>query len=81
MMDPASYAVSGVKGWSGEVRPPISYPQELDEWGTVLKQDMERVPRVQEGIRSYSYDGHRLCESESRLRHYLAEIDRYLGRA
>ena len=25
------------------------------------------------------YEGHRLCESESRLRHYLAEIDRYLA--
>jgi carnitine monooxygenase subunit len=80
LMDPASYAVSGEKGWSGEERSPIHYPQTPDEWGTLLKQDMERVPKVQEGIRSRSYDGHRLCESENRLRHYLVEIDKYLGR-
>jgi carnitine monooxygenase subunit len=77
-MDIASYAVSADKGWTGAVRPQPVYPKTVEEWGTVLGQDVERVPKVQQGVRSRCYDGHRLCESESRLRHYLAEIDRYL---
>lgn len=81
VMDPVSFAVSAEVGWDGSgPRPQRVYPQRLEEWGTVLSQDMERVPKVQQGIRSRSYDGHRLSESESRIRHYLAEIDRYLGR-
>ena len=81
VMDPMSYAVSAEKGWNGEgPRPQRVVPQKLEDWGTVLSQDMYRVPKVQRGIRSRAYEGHRLCESENRLRHYLAEIDRYLGR-
>lgn len=80
VMDPVSFAVSAEKGWTGKTRGQCTYPQKLEEWGTVLSQDVERIPKVQLGIRSRSYDGHRLCESESRIRHYLAEIDRYIGR-
>jgi phenylpropionate dioxygenase-like ring-hydroxylating dioxygenase large terminal subunit len=82
VMDPMSYAVSAAKGWDGTgPRPQRLIPQKLEDWGTVLSQDMYRVPKVHRGVRSQSYDGHRLCESESRLRHYLAEIDRYINRA
>lgn len=81
VMDPMSYAVSAAKGWDGSgPRPQRIIPTKLEDWGTVLSQDVYRVPKVQRGIQSRAYEGHRLCESESRLRHYLAEIDRYLGR-
>ena len=80
VMDPVSFAVSAEKGWKGEKRGVCTYPQKLEDWGTVLSQDVERIPKVQRGIRSRAFEGHRLCESESRVRHYLAEIDRYLGR-
>ena len=78
VMDPASFAVSAETGWDGTKRPAPVYPTTLEEWGTVLSQDVERVPRVQRGIQSRSYEGHRLCEAESRIRHYLAEVDSYL---
>jgi phenylpropionate dioxygenase-like ring-hydroxylating dioxygenase large terminal subunit len=81
VMDPVSFAVSAVAGWDGTgPRPKRVCPQRLEEWGTVLSQDVERVPKVQQGIRSRSYEGHRLSESETRIRHYLAELDKYLGR-
>lgn len=81
VMDPMSYAVSAAKGWDGTgPRPQRIIPQKLEDWGTVLSQDVYRVPKVQRGVKSRAYEGHRLCESETRLRHYLAEIDRYLGR-
>jgi phenylpropionate dioxygenase-like ring-hydroxylating dioxygenase large terminal subunit len=80
VMDPASFAVSAEKGWNGSQRPKPIYPQKLEEWGTVLSQDVERIPKVQRGIESRCYEGHRLCESESRIRHYLAELDKYLKR-
>jgi hypothetical protein len=35
---------------------------------------------VQKGIESDAFKGARLSESESRIRHYLAEIDRLIGR-
>jgi phenylpropionate dioxygenase-like ring-hydroxylating dioxygenase large terminal subunit len=80
VMDPTSFATPATKGWKGEERPPVTYPQAIEEWGNLLVQDIERVPMVQRGIRSRSYEGHRLSESECRLRHYLAEIDRWIGR-
>jgi carnitine monooxygenase subunit len=80
VMDPASFAVSAEKGWKGTVRPPRRYPQKLEEWGTVLSQDVERLPLIQKGLGSRSFDGSRLSMSECRIHHYLGEIDRYLGR-
>lgn len=81
VMDPASFAVSAEKGWTGTSRPARVYPTKLEEWGTVLAQDVERLPMVQRGIRSRSYDGNRLGESECRIRHYLKEVDTYLNAA
>lgn len=78
VMDPASFAVSAEKGWKGEARPPRRYPATAEEWGTVLSQDVDRLPLVQRGLRSRTYDGNRLSMSECRIHHYLAEIDRYL---
>lgn len=81
VMDPISYAVSAEKGWDGSgPRPKRVIPTKLEDWGTVLSQDVMRIPSVHRGVRSRAYDGHRLSESESRIRHYLAEIDRYVGR-
>ena len=76
-----SFAFPQEKGWTGEERPAVVYPKTLEEWGNLLAQDLERVPKVQEGVQSRAYEGHRLSESENRLRHYLTEIDRYLGRS
>lgn len=80
VMDPASFAVSAQKGWRGETRPPRRVPRSLEEWGTVLSQDVERLPHVQRGLRSRGYAGNRLSASECRIPHYLAEVDRYLGK-
>lgn len=70
----------GPKGWKGETRPARIVPKDLSEFGTVLAQDAIRVPEVQKGIESAGFQGARLSESEIRIRHYLAEVDRYLGR-
>jgi hypothetical protein len=68
-------------GWTGAIRPVIRHPVVVEEFGAVLAQDARRVPEVQKGIRSRSFEGYLLSESECRIRHYLAELDRYLGRA
>jgi hypothetical protein len=52
----------------------------LEDFGSVLAQDARRVPEVQKGLRSRAFDGYVLSESEIRIRHYLAEIDRHIGR-
>lgn len=70
----------GPAGWDGSIRPKRLYATELVQLGSVLSQDAVTVPKVQEGIMSDAFKGSILCESESRIRHYLAEIDRYLGR-
>jgi phenylpropionate dioxygenase-like ring-hydroxylating dioxygenase large terminal subunit len=70
----------GPKGWKGDERPARFEPKDVSEFGYVLAQDARRVPEVQKGIESESFHGSRLSESESRIRHYLAEIDRRLGR-
>ncbi len=78
----------GPKGWDGSDRPECfrpdwNNPEETgyDVWGRVMWQDAERVPFVQRGIQSDSFKGAILNESEIRIRHYLAEIDRLVGRA
>ena len=83
VMDPGSFGPEAISapGWDGAIRPPIETPQRLEDFGSVLAQDARRVPEVQKGLRSAAFDGYVLSESEVRIRHYLAEIDRYLGRA
>ncbi|CAB3735694.1 aromatic ring-hydroxylating oxygenase subunit alpha [Paraburkholderia rhynchosiae] len=70
----------GPAGWDGSVRPKRVHAKELVELGAVLAQDAVTVPQVQAGLRSGAFKGSLLSESESRIRHYLAEIDAYLGR-
>jgi hypothetical protein len=71
----------GPKGWKGEERPARFTPTDVSEFGYVLAQDARRVPEVQKGIESECFTGSRLSESENRIRHYLAELDRRIGRA
>ena len=82
VMDPGSFGPEAVspKGWDGAVRPPRERPQKVEDFGSVLSQDARRVPAVQKGLRSSAYKGYVLSESEVRIRHYLAELDRWLGR-
>jgi len=77
---PDSY---GPEGWDGSERPERYTPEwgNVKEWGRIMWQDAERVPEVQKGIRSEKFNGSILCESEIRIRHYLHEIDKYIGRA
>lgn len=70
----------GPKGWKGEERPARFEPKTVEEFGYLLAQDARRVPEVQKGIESECFVGSRLSESEIRARHYLAEIDRLIGR-
>ena len=72
----------GPKGWKGDERPARLVPTDLsaESIGYVLAQDALRVPEVQRGIESAAFKGSRLSESEIRIRHYLSEIDAYLGR-
>lgn len=67
-------------GWKGEERPARVHAKTLEDLGYLLAQDARRVPEVQRGIESRSFKGARLSESEIRIRHYLAEIDKYIGR-
>src|SRR3546814_9087614 len=82
VMDPGPFGPEAVSapGGDGAIRPPIENPRALEGYESVLAQDARRVPEVQKGLRSMAFDGYVLSESESRIRHYLAEIDRYLGR-
>lgn len=70
----------GPKGWKGDERPARFTPQKLEDFGYLLAQDARRVPEVQKGIESACFKGSRLSESEIRARHYLAEVDRCIGR-
>lgn len=70
----------GPPGWKGDERPARFVPKDMEELGYVLAQDAKRVPEVQKGIESAAFKGARLSESEARIRHYLAEIDTYIGR-
>lgn len=47
--------------------------------GVVLAQDSELIPVVQQGIRSRGFKGPIWGEQEQRLRHFHAELDRYLN--
>ena len=47
--------------------------------GFVLQQDSVLVPVVQQGLRSRAFKGARFSEQEQRLRHFHAELDRYVA--
>ena len=51
----------------------------LEALGIVLAQDSELIPVVQQGIRSRGFKGPIWGEQEQRLRHFHAELDRYLN--
>ena len=82
VMDPGGFGPEAVSppGWDGAIRPAKIHPQTPEEFGSVLAQDSVRVPEVQKGLQSMAFDGYVLSESECRIRHYLAEIDRLIGR-
>jgi carnitine monooxygenase subunit len=73
-------SATSAPGWDGSRRPDVRQPRTLEDFGSVLAQDAVRVPTVQKGIRSKAFDAILLGDSEIRIRHYHAEIDRYLGR-
>ncbi len=66
---------------SGEVRAPREFIPfgEPPDLGLVLDQDSELLPVVQKGIRSRGFDGPLWSEQEIRLRHFHAELGRYIG--
>lgn len=64
--------------WDGSVRPPMKRATKPVELGLVLEQDATLVPAVHRGMKSRSFKGGLIGEQEIRIRHYLAEIDRYL---
>lgn len=68
----------GPMNFDGTVRPPRNRPTDMAEFGYVLHQDIMLVPQLQKGIRSPGFKGLLLGEAEVRIRHYLAEVDRYL---
>jgi len=73
-------AATSEPDWDGSDRPDIRTPASLEDFGAVLSQDALRVPEVQKGLHSRAFDALLFGNSEIRIRHYLAEIDRYLGR-
>ncbi len=64
---------------SGKTRPARVYEPEMGPGvGYVLNQDAALVPTVQAGVRSRGYRGAIYSEQEVRLRHFHAELARYL---
>jgi phenylpropionate dioxygenase-like ring-hydroxylating dioxygenase large terminal subunit len=65
---------------SGESRPDVEiYP--LNEYrgiGLVLEQDAEMIPLAHAGQRSRGFRGALLGEQEQRIRHFHAELDKYI---
>ena len=65
---------------SGDIRPEVEiYP--LDQFkgiGLVLEQDAEMIPLAHAGQRSRGFRGPLLGEQEQRIRHFHAELDRYI---
>lgn len=70
----------GEAGWDHTVRPPTRRVTDPADTGFVLEQDALLVPGVQKGMQSRAFKGYILSEQESRIRHYLAELDRYLAK-
>jgi phenylpropionate dioxygenase-like ring-hydroxylating dioxygenase large terminal subunit len=65
---------------SGRTRPERRHIAHGEEGlGFVLQQDSVLVPIVQQGLRSRAFKGMRFSEQEQRLRHFHAELDRYVS--
>ncbi len=66
---------------SGRKRPPLEKfgVGEDGNLGQVLSQDAELLPEVQAGVRSRGFRGQLWGEQEQRLRHFHAELERYLA--
>jgi len=66
--------------FSGNTRPARQYypPAHPDFGGIIMTQDYDNIACVQRGLGSRAYKGMRLSEQEQRMRHYLAEIERYV---
>ena len=67
---------------SGETRPSCEHYKvnEDGNLGLVLSQDASLLPIVQAGLHSKGFKGQLWGEQEQRLRHFNAELDRYLTR-
>jgi hypothetical protein len=65
---------------SGDVRPETEiYPLNNSKGiGLVLEQDAEMIPLAHAGSRSRGFRGALLGEQEQRIRHFHAELDRYI---
>jgi carnitine monooxygenase subunit len=66
--------------FSGDMRPeveifPLGEPKGI---GLVLEQDAEMIPLAHLGQRSRSFKGALLGEQEQRIRHFHAELDKYM---
>lgn len=66
---------------SGKTRPPIERfaAGEDGNLGLILSQDAALLPIVQQGVRSRGFRGQLWGEQEQRLRHFHAELQRYLS--
>jgi len=66
---------------TGKTRPDCEHfgPGEDANLGQVLSQDSELLPVVQRGLRSRGFKGQLWGEQEQRLRHFHAELERYLA--
>ena len=79
---PAYMGVEPGTDLSGNSRPPRTVTTPDDpSLGEVLLQDMALIPSVQRGLHSRGYQGARLSAQEQRMRHFHAELDRYLSSA
>ena len=50
----------------------------MPELGEVLDQDAELLPIVQKGVRSRAFKGALYGDQEQRVRHFEAELERYV---
>ncbi len=68
---------------SGNTRPECEHfaSGEDANLGQVLSQDSDLLPVVQRGLRSRGFQGQLWGEQEQRLRHFHAELERYLSDA
>ncbi|HEY8351517.1 MAG TPA: aromatic ring-hydroxylating dioxygenase subunit alpha [Sphingomonadales bacterium] len=66
---------------SGRIRPEVEVfgVDERPDLGLVLNQDADLLPEVQKGVRSRGFRGALWSEQEVRIRHFHAELDRYIN--
>ena len=68
---------------SGEIRPEIEMftPDNIENLGELYAQDVVMIVKIAQGIKSQSFKGALLGEQEQRVRHFHAEIARYMADA